>query len=78
MQQLLEPDVGKDLPWPLTLLEMRQDERRPLTLAERELAPAAPAVPFSSRTSVASPRQLSPDAKTAPDFPTETVWSRRA
>src|ERR687898_2379683 len=36
LQQLLEPDVRKDLPRALPPLEMRQDERRPLALAERE------------------------------------------
>src|ERR687890_1861861 len=36
LQQLLEPDVRKNLPWSLAPLEMCQDKCRPLALAERE------------------------------------------
>ena len=78
LQQLLESDVGEDLSWPLTLIEMCQDERRLLTLAEREVRTRGACRPFLQPHVGRQPETIFPDAKTAPVFPTETVWSRRA
>src|SRR5215210_1565267 len=46
VQQLLEPDVREYLSRPLALLEVRQHERRPLTLPERELCSRSPPRPL--------------------------------